>query len=228
MQQSGYHAVYLEVGKHKAFALALEWPGWCRSGKNEESALQALLDSAPRYKRILEPTRLFFEVPKSTTYLTITERVQGNVSTDFGAPTISIPRDQDQPSPEEVERYKAIFQAAWIAFDQAAQSAEGKELRKGPRGGGRELAAIIEHVAGADLSYLNSLGWKVKTISYKDASQHIDLIRSEVLKGIDSAAAGLLPTVGPKGAKKWTLRFFARYATWHVVDHTWEIEDRII
>ncbi|OGO31665.1 MAG: hypothetical protein A2136_00115 [Chloroflexi bacterium RBG_16_54_11] len=141
---------------------------------------------------------------------------------------MSIRGDQDQPSPEEVERYKRVFQAAWMAFDRAVKAAEGRQLRKGPRGGGRELAGILEHVAGADLSYLSSLGWKVKPSSNVDLPEQFDFIRSEILKGIDAAAGGQLPAVGPKGGKKWPLRFFARYATWHVVDHTWEIEDRIL
>ena len=38
------------------------------------------------------------------------------------------------------------------AFDGAVQSAAGKELRKGPRGGGRDLETIVEHVLGADVS----------------------------------------------------------------------------
>ena len=36
--------VAIEAGKKRTFANALDWPGWSRSGKDEESALQALLD----------------------------------------------------------------------------------------------------------------------------------------------------------------------------------------
>jgi hypothetical protein len=32
--------VYLEVGKTKTFACSVEWPGWCRSGKGEDAALE--------------------------------------------------------------------------------------------------------------------------------------------------------------------------------------------
>jgi len=35
--------VFIEEGKKKTFAGTLDWPGWCRSGKDGESALQALL-----------------------------------------------------------------------------------------------------------------------------------------------------------------------------------------
>ena len=44
--------VYLEVGKKKVIAGALEWPGWCRIGRDEESALQALAEYAPRYAKV--------------------------------------------------------------------------------------------------------------------------------------------------------------------------------
>src|SRR5262249_61931163 len=42
-------AVYIESGSKRVFACALEWPGWCRSGKNEAQALEALAAAAPRY-----------------------------------------------------------------------------------------------------------------------------------------------------------------------------------
>src|SRR5690349_9971305 len=41
--------VYLEVGKKRVFACAADWPGWCRSGRDEEQALEALTTSASRY-----------------------------------------------------------------------------------------------------------------------------------------------------------------------------------
>ena len=43
--------VYLEIGKKRTFAGVIDWPGWCRSGRDEGSALQALLEYGPRYAR---------------------------------------------------------------------------------------------------------------------------------------------------------------------------------
>ena len=40
--------VYLELGKKRTFAGAIGWPGWCRIGRDEGSALQALADYGPR------------------------------------------------------------------------------------------------------------------------------------------------------------------------------------
>ena len=41
--------VGLVLGKTSVLASALDWPGWCRRGKGEQAALDALLDYAGRY-----------------------------------------------------------------------------------------------------------------------------------------------------------------------------------
>ena len=40
--------VYLVLGQKRVFACALAWPGWCRSDKTEDGALDALVAYAPR------------------------------------------------------------------------------------------------------------------------------------------------------------------------------------
>ena len=44
--------VVLEVAERRAFASALDWPGWSRGAKTPDEALQALLDYADRYARV--------------------------------------------------------------------------------------------------------------------------------------------------------------------------------
>src|SRR5439155_20137086 len=58
----------------------------------------------------------------------------------------------------ETKRQIALLEACWSAFDRTAAAALGAELRKGPRGGGRELDAIVQHVMGADVVYLAQIG----------------------------------------------------------------------
>jgi hypothetical protein len=55
--------MYLEIGKKRAFAGATDWHGWCRSGRDEQAALQALFDYGPRYARVLQGARLGFHAP---------------------------------------------------------------------------------------------------------------------------------------------------------------------
>ncbi len=53
-------AVYLETTDKKVFACAQDWPGWCRAGKDEELALQALADAAPRYAKVAKQAKVDF------------------------------------------------------------------------------------------------------------------------------------------------------------------------
>src|SRR5262245_66430981 len=81
--------VYLEIGAKRTFAGAIDWPGWCRIGRDEESALQALVDYGPRYARELGAARLGFQAPAEAAALAVVERLAGNASTDFGAPAVA-------------------------------------------------------------------------------------------------------------------------------------------
>ena len=74
--------VYLELGPKKVFACALDWAGWCRIGKSEERAIEALTDYAPRYRAIAERAGLHFDPGD----IVVVERIPGNSTTDFGAP----------------------------------------------------------------------------------------------------------------------------------------------
>ncbi|MEJ2555185.1 MAG: hypothetical protein P8186_02915 [Anaerolineae bacterium] len=74
--------VYLEIGKNRTFAGAIDWPGWCRIGRDEGSALQALGDYGPRYARILSATPLGFQPPAATSALVVVEQLEGNATTD--------------------------------------------------------------------------------------------------------------------------------------------------
>jgi hypothetical protein len=84
--------VYLEIGKKRTFAGAIEWPGWCRSGRDEGSALQALLDYGPRYASMLRAARLGFHAPADVAAFVVVERLAGNTTTDFGAPDVALSR----------------------------------------------------------------------------------------------------------------------------------------
>src|SRR5512135_3377929 len=78
--------IYLETGKKRIFAGALAWPGWCRSGRDEASALQALCDYGPRYGYALHTAGLGFQAPADASAFVVVERLAGNATTDFGAP----------------------------------------------------------------------------------------------------------------------------------------------
>jgi hypothetical protein len=222
------HAVYLEVGTKRTLAGALAWPGWCRVGRDEPAALQALAAYGPRYARVLQAAGIDFRPPAGAAGLIVVERLAGNASTDFGIPGTIPPSDRQPADAAEVERLQALLRACWQAFDAAVRAAAGRQLRTGPRGGGRDLAGIVQHVAGADQAYLRRLVWPFRHQEVAGPDELHRHIRQSMLTALAAAARGELPTQGPRGGAVWPPRFFARYVAWHALDHAWEIEDRVI
>lgn len=216
--------VYLECGAKRTFAGALDWPGWCRHGRSEAEAIAALCAYGPRYAAILAGTRLGFVPPKSPGHLGVVERLRGTATTDFGA--IGVPPSVDHErscSAGEIKRFEAILRAGWRAFDAAVEAARGKRLATGPRGGGRALAAIVEHVRGADAGYLSAAGVKAPKVQ---GPGQLHALREAILAAVRDSATGKIPAEGSRGGVRWTARFFVRRVAWHVISHAWEIERR--
>jgi hypothetical protein len=156
----------------------------------------------------------------------VVERLPGGGGTDFGAPE-QVPSGDVQPiTADELQRQTALLRACWENFDAAASAVSGSELRKGPRGGGRDLEKIIEHVQMAEVAYLSRLGGKLDTPSGTGAELILHATRSAILQTLERAAQGAMPPAGPRGGQRWPARYFVRRAAWHVLDHAWEIEDR--
>jgi hypothetical protein len=220
--------VYLEIGKKRTFAGAVDWPGWCRGGRDEGAALRALVDYGPRYARVLRAADLWFQAPAAVSAFVVVERLAGNATTDFGAPDVAPSGDARPVAAAELRRFQALLQACWGAFDAAGQVAAGKELRKGPRGGGRDLEGIVQHVLGADAGYLARLAWKVGKSEAAGAAEELARTRQAILDALAAAARGQVPEVGRRGGVRWTPRYFVRRVAWHVLDHAWEIEDRCV
>jgi hypothetical protein len=152
--------VLVEMGKKRAIASAIDWPGWCRGGRDEPSALQALVDYRPRYAQVLYPAGIEYQAPTPGSAYIVTERLEGNATTDFGVPALMLDADREAVNPAEHERYRKLLLACWQALNVAVQGAAGKTLRKGPRGGGRDTEQIVQHVLDAEQAYLGRLGWK--------------------------------------------------------------------
>ena len=220
--------VYLEVGRKKLFAGALDWPGWCRSGRDEESALAALAAYAPRYARIFSRTAIDFVPPDDPAAFTVVERLAGTSTTDFGAPDVAPARDKEPFDEAARERCEVILGAIWRAFDRAVKAAEGKELRKGPRGGGRERDGIVRHVLGADAAYLRRVAQTFRQDDAAPLDDELRRTRAAIRAALAAGPRGEIPPEGPRGGALWTPHYFVRRVAWHTVDHLWEIEDRIV
>lgn len=216
--------IFIEIGKKKSFAGAVDWPGWCRWGKDEGSAHQALMDYAPRYARLFTGTGVVFTPPAA---LTVIERTVGNATTDFGAPDTILAADHAPLDEGDFEFFGILLDRCWQAFDTAVQAARGKELRKGPRGGGRDLEKIVLHVLEADHAYLGRLVWKYHRDQDAALAERLVQTRQATRQAVQAGVRGELPAQGPRGGKVWPVRFFVRRLVWHTLDHAWEIEDRL-
>lgn len=219
--------VYTESGAKRAFAGAIEWPGWCRSGRRADDALDTLLTYAPRYAGVVTGWIRGFETPRSISDLSVVERLRGDSKTDFGAPGAAPEADASPLDARELKRLLAILEASWEAFDRTVDAATGKELRKGPRGGGRELHGIVDHVMGAEISYLAKLAVPRPKMAGREPHEVAEEERDMVRAALSRAVTEQLPEKGPRGGSIWLPRYFVRRAAWHLLDHAWEIEDRV-
>jgi hypothetical protein len=210
-------AVYLELGSRRVFASALDWPGWCRSGKGEEAALAALADYAPRYAAVAAEAGVPF--PRAAGTFDVVERVPGGATTDFGAPEKAAARDATRVTPAQARRMAGLVAASWRVLDAVAAGAPA-QLRKGPRGGGRDRDKVVEHVVQAEASYARKIGVRHRPPAPEDRGA-VEALREAILAVLGAASDG-----GPLAEKGWPARYAARRIAWHVLDHAWEIEDR--
>ena len=214
--------VYLEVTKRRTFACAVDWPGWCRAGKTEDEALDALLEYGTRYKKALGKTADKLEVPASRADVEVVERLKGNATTEFGAPGVIADLDRAAVTDKQLDDLFELLDDAWQAFARAARKAEGKTLApSGPRGGGRSRSKMVDHVAEADGAYVRAVGGKV------DGGSDWKSVQKAMREACVARAHGELPEKGPRGGDRWPARFAIRRSAWHALDHAWEIEDRL-
>lgn len=217
--------VYLELGKRRVFAGAMDWPGWCRSGRDEAAALQALVDAATRYAGVAREAGTRFRTPNAASELEVMERLGGNATTDFGAPGAPPSVDAGPVTPAQLRRLQRLLRASWSALDRAAAAAKGNTLRKGPRGGGRDLPKIVSHVVEAERGYLTSAGGRFRADPAADLRSETERLRQAILDTVAARARGD-PVPQGRRATVWTPRYAVRRIAWHTLDHAWEIEDR--
>lgn len=211
--------VTIEHTPKKTFASAADWPGWSRSGKTEQLALDALVAYAPRYAGVADAEHQRLVSSPTIEDLEIVERNEGSAGTDYGVPSHPTLQDGRPTDGDEAHRLTAIVEAAWNFFDRVAAAAP-EELRKGPRGGGRDTSKVVGHVMEADRAYANQIGIKVGELSPDDRVA-IESMRRAMLDVLRTARDGT-----PLAGRRWPARYAAHRIAWHALDHAWEIEDR--
>ena len=214
--------VYLEAGKKRVFACAVDWPGWCRPGRGEEQALAALATAASRYAVVPALAGVPFDPVYEVDCIEIAERVTGSGTTDFGALDVAPVLDREPGTAQQAERLAALVETAWDYFEQTAAAAP-LELRKGPRGGGRDRDQIIEHVRETEVLHARMLGLAERPFPAGDLAA-VARVRAGILAEIRATAADRTPA--DLGRARRPARFVARRAAWHALDHAWEIQDK--
>ena len=208
--------VFIEVGSKRTFASAADWPGWCRTAKTEELALEALLAYVPRFEVVARHAGIAFP---SAIELSVVEHLPGDATTDFGAPSTTAEAEREKLTAAKAKRQVALVRAAWAVLEEIAAGSPA-ELRKGPRGGGRDRDKMLDHVVGAECAYARKIGLKIKQPAFDDHDA-VAAMREEIAAVLGSTSDG-----SPVVERGWTSRYAARRIAWHALDHAWEMQDR--
>lgn len=207
-----------ETSARKVFVWAVDWPGWCRGGKDRDLAMAALLDHADRYANVANMAGL--DLPAvETVDVRFVESVGGGGGTEFGVPSTITDRDRRRVTAADGKRLASLVQAAWSIFDQVAEHSPA-ELRKGPRGGGRDRDKTVSHVIEADHAYAREIGVRVPARTLADRAA-VEALRKAMLAVLREPSDG-----GPLDGRKWPPRYAARRIAWHALDHAWDMQDR--
>jgi hypothetical protein len=207
--------IYLELGGKKTVAWSFEWPGWCRISSREDAALQALIDTEERYRIIAQRAGLDF-APGD---FVVVERVPGDANTAWGMPSVIVAADTRPIDAATAQRGVALLRASWVILEEVV-AASSAELRKGPRGGGRERDEVRRHVVEAERAYARKIGVRHKPFDVNDLSA-LSVMREEMAAVLSKPSDG-----EPLVSGGWRASHALRRMAWHVVDHIWEIEDR--
>ena len=206
--------VCLEFGKRRVFASALQWPGWCRSGRSEHDALEALATYADRYAEVVDVAGL--SRPDPAADFVVVERLTGDMTTDFGAPAAIATWEREPLAGAEAQRLAGLLRSSWTVLDGVVDVTPA-ELRKGPRGGGRDRDAMVDHILGAEVAYGRKVGVRQRQRAHDDPGG-IAALREDL---VGAVLAG-----DTQPAPAWPPRYAVRRIAWHALDHAWEMQDR--
>jgi hypothetical protein len=205
----------------KAVAFALDWPGWSRGGRTAELALETLDAYRERYRSVASLAGLVGEFDGAG-QLEIVEDHVGTGSVDFwGISYAPAGGEQDPMGEAELERGITLLRACWAFFDGVAARVS-PEMRKGPRGGGRDRDRIIRHTIRTESEdFAKQVGLRIPeeaALSPEGLRQH----REAYEAAMRAYNAGQVA----RRMRSWTLAFLIRHSAYHTLDHAWEMEDK--
>src|SRR4051794_11636051 len=204
----------------RAVAFAVDWPGWSRGAKTPEQALELLESYRERYRPIAAAAGLAEELDAAGA-LRVVEDAVGPGSTDFWGISFAPSGLEQEPMEDtELERKIALLRACWDFFDATAARVSA-EMRKGPRGGGRERDEIVRHTVRVESEdFAKRLGLRVPEGAALSPEGRRDY-RESYVATMRAYNAG-----EGKRMRSWNLPFLIRHSAFHTMDHAWEMQDK--
>ena len=202
-------------------AFALDWPGWSRGAKTAELAVETLESYRERYRPIADLAGLTRDFDAAGPLEVVEERV-GTGSVDFWGISFSASSTEHGPMGEaELERAITLLESAWAYFD-GVGARVSPEMRKGPRGGGRDRYRIIRHTIRTESEdFARQVGLKIP----EEAALTPDGLRQHRVTYVAAMRAYNAGEI-EKRMRSWTLPFLIRHSAFHTLDHAWEMEDK--
>jgi len=205
----------------KSVAFAVDWPGWSRGARTRELAVATLEAYRERYAPIAQLAGMSRDFAAAGP-LEIVEDKVGTGSTDFWGISFSPSATERGPMAEaELERAITLLRACWAYFD-AVAARVSPEMRKGPRGGGRDRDRIVRHTVRTESEdFAKQVGLRIPegaALTPDGLRQH----RESYVAAMRAYNAGEVA----RPMRSWTLPFLIRHSAFHTLDHAWEMEDK--
>jgi hypothetical protein len=202
-------------------AFSIDWPGWSRGAKTAELALETLESYRERYRPVASLAGMSRAFDDAGPLEVVEDRI-GTGSTDFWGISFSPCAAEQGPMGEaELERGIALLRACWAFFDGVAAGVS-PEMRKGPRGGGRDREQIISHAIRTESEYFaKQVGLRTPgraALTPDGLRRH----REAYVAAMRAYNAGEVE----RRMRSWTLSFLVRHSAFHTLDHAWEMEDK--
>jgi hypothetical protein len=205
----------------RSVAFSIDWPGWSRGARSAELALQTLESYRERYRPVADLAGMAREFDAAGP-LDIVEDKLGTGSVDFyGMSFAPSAAEQGPLSDAEFERAITLLRACWTFFDGVAARVS-QEMRKGPRGGGRDRDRIIRHTIRTESEeFAKQVGLRIPeegALTPAGLHEH----REAYLAAMRAYNAGEVT----RRMRSWTLPYLIRHSADHMLDHAWEMEDK--